>query len=576
MNHAVTMSSATLKRCAVYTRKSTEEGLDQEFNSIDAQREAGMAFIESQRHEGWVAVSDRYDDAAFSGGNMERPGLKRLLKDIEAGKVDCIVTYKIDRLTRSLPDFAKMVEIFDQHKVSFVSVTQQFNTTTSMGRLTLNILLSFAQFERELTSERIRDKFLASRKKGMWMGGSEPLGYVVEDKKLKIHEKEAELVQFIFKRFTQTGSATLLAKELNKKGHTTKKRVLKSGKTQGGQPFNKGSLAKILHNVTYIGKVAHKGSVYDGMHEGIIEERQWDQVQSIFKQNDRGRSNNTKMNTSALLTGLLYTKDGHAMSPTHTRKKGKQYRYYTTAKAIKHGYGECDLRQIPAGEIEEIAINQIHEILKTPEVIMGTVKAADGNINEKEVVTAVNRLEPVWRQLFPTEQARVLSLLLVKVIVDVDGIDFYIRLNGLSSLATEVEDQIVEPAANDDDKTYHVHVPVTLKRRDGRKRVVVPDDEEFLPAQKPKPLTGLQKALIQAYRWQGWLDDGKYRSTAAIAKKEKIDPSYVQRILKYALLAPDLVESILHDQVADGLAARNLSGNIPVVWEEQQLFLKLV
>lgn len=393
-------------------------------------------------------------------------------------------------------------------------------------------------------------------------------------KKLVIHEAESKIVQYIFKRFVKIGSGTELVKDLNEKGYKTKKRQLKNGGHQGDKPFTKGSLYKILNNVTYLGKVEHKGEVYDGVHEAIIDQRLWDQVQSILAKNYRGRSNHTRMKTPALLKGLLFTKDGHAMSPSHNRKNGKLYRYYLTAKAAKLSHEECDLRQIPAGEIEEIAINQIHEILRSPEMIMRTQQATEIDAHEQEIMKALRQLEPVWMQLFPTEQARIIQLLIEKIIVDTDGIDFYIRLNGLTSLATEVDDQIIDPSQEDSEKTYHTHVSITLKRRDGRKCIVVPDDDEFTPVQTPKPLTGIQKILIQAHRWQGWLDEGKYSSSVQIAKKEKVDPRYVQRVLKYAILAPDLVESILHDQVPDGLATRHLTGNIPAKWNEQRKILE--
>ena len=570
-------ASKQKRRCAVYTRKSHEEGLDMEFNSIDAQRESGLAFIESQRREGWIGLDDRYDDPAYTGGNMDRPGLQRLLRDVEDGKVDCIVVYKIDRLTRSLADFAKMIEIFDAHEVSFVSVTQQFNTTTSMGRLTLNILLSFAQFEREMTSERIRDKFLASRKKGMWMGGSIPLGYNIVDKKLVINKPEAEVVGFIFKRFTQLGSTKFLVRELNKRGNTTKKRILKNGRAQGGLPFNKGSLYKILNNCTYIGKVEHKGIVYPGVHDAIIDQRLWDNVHKILEKNYKGRGNHTRLCTPALLKGILSTKDGYAMTPTHNRKEGRLYRYYVSSKAAKHSYEECSIRQIPAGEIEEIVLNQVQQILRTPEMIMKTQTALGNNVDEKQIINGLRLLDPVWAELFPTEQARIIKLLIEKVIVDVDGLDFYIRLNGLASLAAEVDDNIVSPNQDNNEISFHIHVPVSLKRRDGRKTIVVPQDGEFTPTQVQKPITGLQKLLVQAHRWQGWMDSGKHRSATTIAQKENVDPRYVQRVLRYALLAPDIIEAILYDQIPDGLAARNITNAaIPFDWTEQRVMFGLI
>jgi DNA invertase Pin-like site-specific DNA recombinase len=276
-------------RCVIYTRKSSEEGLEMQFNSLDAQREAAMAYIKSQKHEGWLLVPDRYDDGGFSGGSMERPGLQRLLRDVEAGRIDVVVVYKVDRLSRALGDFARIVELFERHNVSFVSVTQQFNTTTSMGRLTLNILLSFAQFEREVIGERIRDKFAASRRRGM--GGIPPLGYDVPDRKLEVNESEAELVRLIFGRFLQLGSATELARELRSAGHTTKRWTTQDGKHRPGKPIDKGSIYKILANRVYLGEAVHKGVSHPGEHEAIVERDVWDKVHDILDGNARRRGN---------------------------------------------------------------------------------------------------------------------------------------------------------------------------------------------------------------------------------------------------------------------------------------------
>src|SRR4051794_5086946 len=305
-------------RCAVYTRKSSEEGLEQEFNSLDAQRESCEAYVASQRPEGWLLVPDRYDDGGFSGGTLDRPALKRLMADIEEGRVDVVVVYKIDRLSRSLMDFARLVEVFDRTGVTFVSVTQSFNTTTSMGRLTLNVLLSFAQFEREVIGERIRDKFAASRAKGMWMGGWAPLGYDVKERKLVLNEAEAETVRMVFERFVKIGSATALALALRREGVTTKQRKL----------VNKGSLYKLLNNLIYVGEAVYKGRSYPGEHAAIIDRALWDKVHAIMGESLRRRAANTRAQTPALLKGLMFGPDGAAMSPSHTRRRGRLYRYY--------------------------------------------------------------------------------------------------------------------------------------------------------------------------------------------------------------------------------------------------------
>jgi site-specific DNA recombinase len=317
-------------RCAVYTRKSTEEGLDhQTFNTLDAQRESCEAFIASQKQEGWILIPDHYDDPGFSGGNLERPALKRLMRDIEEGRVDCLVTYKIDRLSRALMDFAKLVEIFDRCSVTFVSVTQSFNTTTSMGRLTLNMLLSFAQYEREITAERIRDKFAASRKKGMWMGGRPPLGYNVQNKRLMVNHQEAEHVRHIYRRFLEIGSATLLVKELSTSGIHAKSRTMKNGEFRPGRPLDKGTLYTILNNRTYLGEVVYKEEIYPGEQDAIIDQNLWDRVHTILATNRHTRANNTRSQSSAPLKGII--RCGHcdrSMRPSHTKKKNTLYRYY--------------------------------------------------------------------------------------------------------------------------------------------------------------------------------------------------------------------------------------------------------
>jgi site-specific DNA recombinase len=297
-------------RCAVYTRVSTDERLDMEFNSLDAQREAALAYIASQKHEGWILVGDRYDDGGFSGGTMERPALRRLLRDVHSGVFDVIVVYKVDRLSRSLTDFARIVEVFEKNKASFVSITQQFNTTTSMGRLTLNILLSFAQFEREVIGERIRDKFAASRRKGMWMGGVPPLGYDVRDRKLVLNETEAELVRLIFVRFLRVGSATKLARELRQAGHTTKCWTTQDSKHRPGKPIDKGSIYKILNNRVYLGEAVHKGTPHSGEHAAIIDRATWDKVHAILAENAVVRANGTRAQTPALLRGLIFAPGG--------------------------------------------------------------------------------------------------------------------------------------------------------------------------------------------------------------------------------------------------------------------------
>ncbi len=419
------------RRCAIYTRKSSEEGLEQEFNSLHAQREACEAYIASQRSEGWVLVRDQYDDGGISGGTLERPGLKRLLQDIEDGLVDVVVVYKIDRLSRSLADFAKLVEVFDRNGVTFVSVTQSFNTTTSMGRLTLNILLSFAQFEREVTAERIRDKIAASRRKGIWMGGVPPFGYRVENRRLVRDGERAEQALWIFSRFLAVGSGTVLAQETQQRG------IL----TRTGRPLDKKAIYRMLSNRTYLGEAPFKGESYPGEHDAIIDRETWDRVHAILKESPRKRAARTRADTPALLKGLLYGPDGAAFSPTHTRKGDRLYRYYVSQTVLKHGAGSCPVGRVPAGEIEAAVIDQLRAVFRQPEIVAGTWKAArthaDG-ITESNARAALQQLEPLWDELFSAEQARIVALLVERVDIGTDGLNVRLRFNGLSGLAREM------------------------------------------------------------------------------------------------------------------------------------------
>ncbi|MFD1985674.1 recombinase family protein [Mesorhizobium newzealandense] len=418
-------------RCAVYTRKSSEEGLDMEFNSLDAQREACESYVASQRSEGWVLVPDRYDDGGISGATLERPGLKRLLRDVEAGLVDVVVVYKIDRLSRSLTDFSRLVELFEANSVTFVSITQSFNTTTSMGRLTLNILLSFAQFEREVIGERIRDKFAASRRKGMWMGGNVPFGYRVENRKLLIQDEEAAIVRSIFERFLRIGSATILARTLNAEGLRRK----------NGKAFDKGLLYKLLSNRVYIGEAVHKGTSYPGEHQPIVSQDLWDNVRSIVAESPSKRAGQSRRQTPALLKGLIFAPSGYAMTPAHTRKKGRLYRYYVTTSVQKLGPETCSVRRLPAGEIEAAVIDQVRVLLRSPEMIVKTWAAArkdSDEISETEVRDALVQFDSLWEELFPAEQARIIQLLVERINVDVDGITIRLRTEGIASVITEL------------------------------------------------------------------------------------------------------------------------------------------
>ncbi|NMG31840.1 recombinase family protein [Aromatoleum evansii] len=424
----------TKKRCAVYARVSTDERLDQSFNSIDAQREAGRAYVVSQRAEGWSLAADDYLDPGFSGGNMERPGLKRLMADIEAGGVDIVIVYKIDRLTRSLTDFSRMIEVFERHGVSFVSVTQQFNTTTSMGRLMLNVLLSFAQFEREVTGERIRDKIAASKRKGMWMGGVVPLGYRVEARQLVIEPGEAKLVRRIFERFVVCRSTTDLVRTLAAEKITSRR----------GTPFSKQGLHKILSNRLYLGEISHKGQTYPGQHTALIDEALWNTVQAIFAENLNVRRTDTwaRRVDEALLRGLLFTADGERLQPSFTTKaSGRRYRYYVPRRTLRYGAGKHPIGMLPAESIEQMVLAQVHEALAAPEVVQAVCNAAREQglpLGEPEVVLALRNLASVWRQLFFAEQRRIVHLLIERVILSDEALEILWRASGWHDLVGEL------------------------------------------------------------------------------------------------------------------------------------------
>ena len=436
---AETVTPIRKYRCAVYTRVSTDENLDQAYNSLHAQKDSGLAYIRSQQAEGWDLIPDDYDDAGFSGGTLDRPALKRLIADVKADRVDVIVTYKLDRLSRSLMDFAKLVEIFEAHGVTFVSVTQSFNTTTSMGRLTLHILLSFAQFEREVIGERIRDKFAASRARGLWMGGKIPFGFDVKDRKLVVNVTEAAIVRRVFEGFIETGSGTKLTQALHIEGVTTR----------SGKPIDKGVIYKMLSNRVYAGEVEHKGIAYSGEHEAIIDRDLWDQVHAILHESPRARSNKNRAQSPALLRGLIFDTSGRALSPTFTRRRGRLYRYYVNQAVLKAtDDGDSNLvRRIPAAEIETAVIEQMRVMLRQPELLIGTWLAAREelpDLTENGVREALWQLDPLWDQLFPAERNRIVRLLIERVEVGSAGADIRLRIEGLTSLVKDLGVQTLD------------------------------------------------------------------------------------------------------------------------------------
>jgi site-specific DNA recombinase len=419
------VKTRTKIRCAVYTRKSTEEGLDKEFNSLDAQREAATAYIASQRHEGWVCLPQRYDDGGFTGGNMDRPALQRLLADIGAGKIDCVTVYKVDRMSRSLLDFAKMMEVFQQHNVAFVSVTQHFNTATSMGRLILNVLLSFAQFEREIISERTRDKIAAARRKGKWSGGHPVLGYDVDPRtfKLVVNEPEAERVRAIFALYLRHGTLAAAVVKLSQLGWTNKRWVTRRGHERGGKLFTKASLHKLLTNVAYAGQVRYKTEVHPGEHAKLIEEPLWQRVQASLQQNRQGALIPKHGHSGATLKGLLHCAVcGHRMIHTHALKNGSRYRYYL----CRGDNGHADHRYVPAPPLEGHVVEQVRAVANR-QTADGLLPNGDAEVDSM-LSTVALLFDPAWDAVSPQEQSCVLRRLVERVDCNAMTGDVSIRL----------------------------------------------------------------------------------------------------------------------------------------------------
>ena len=455
-------------RCAIYTRKSSEEGLDQDFNSLDAQREACEAFVLSQKHEGWTALPEMYDDGGVSGATMERPALKRLLSDIERGRVNTVVVYKVDRLTRSLGDFAKIVEAFDAHGVSFISVTQQFNTTTSMGRLTLNMLLSFAQFEREVTGERIRDKIAASKQKGMWMGGMVPLGYDAEDRKLVINAREAETVRHIYRRYAELGSVRTLKNELDRDGIVSKRRVDRYGHPTGGKPLARGALYLMLQNRIHRGEIVHKDKSYPGQHQAIVDLDLWDQVQEGLAANRVARKNGAAAQEPSLLAGLIFDDGGERMTATHARKKGRRYRYYVTHSLIKRGRPTASeaARRVPAGEIERLVEARITAFLEDEGALHGALAEKIAQAHEIEILIAnATTLAARWPRMPSAKKRQLFQNLIARVIMKPQGLEIGIRTAGLAEfLRSGGESAAYELTAPPDEPVLVLVIAARLKR----------------------------------------------------------------------------------------------------------------
>lgn len=426
--------SNAIIRCAIYTRKSSEEGLEQDFNSLDAQRISAEKYIQSQAGKGWIVIPKHYDDGGFSGGNMNRPALNELLNDIERKQIDCVVTYKLDRLSRSLLDFASIMNTFDSNNVMFDTVTESFSSASSSGRLMLNMLLSFAQYERELTGERIRDKFAESKKKGMWMGGYPPLGYNVNDRKLLINEEEAKVVKLIYERFIETESCTVIVNELNRNGYRSKARSHTTKRNNGEKLYSKTTVRRILENPYYKGYVSHKGNLYKGQHETIVNEETWSKVQEIFAKNRNTK--HQKKSSPYPLKGLLKCGScGSTMTPTCCNNHGLKYRYYTCNRHFRSKSCEFALKNVPAEALEATVTEEVLLKLKSPEVMLKIQELAKENtIDETHLQSSLKNINETWKYLYPQEQSRIMKLLINFIELREDGLNIQMNMDGFNAL----------------------------------------------------------------------------------------------------------------------------------------------
>ncbi|HEY8008468.1 MAG TPA: recombinase family protein [Methylocella sp.] len=493
--------SAIKARCAIYTRKSSEEGLEQAFNSLDAQREACAAFILSQKHEGWTVLSTLYDDGGFSGGTMERPALKRLMADIEAGQIDVVVVYKVDRLTRALSDFAKLVDVFDRRGVSFVSITQQLNTTTSMGRLTLNVLLSFAQFEREVTGERIRDKVAASKKKGMWMGGMPPLGYDVKNRKLVVNGDEARIVVDIYRRYLALKSVHALRDELADAGIKSKRRMRPNGTEYGGQTFSRGALYLILQNQLYRGEISHKSNTYPGEHHAIVDKSLWDDVQAVLAANRVERTTGARASHPSLLTGMVFDETGERLTPTHAVKKGTRYRYYVSTSLLTGARkNRSSGRRIPAGNLEGLVITRLRSFLADPGAILDAIdkESHSGSACSQQIERGRQLAESSGAGAPDTVNAMLMALL-CRVEIRSDRVDIALSRSRLAELLAGLIDLTMQHQAptNAPGDFLTLTVPVSLMRIGRELRMLVENTEDQTPADP-----SLLRILVRAHAIQ--------------------------------------------------------------------------
>ncbi len=559
-------------RCAIYTRKSSEEGLEQDFNSLDAQREAGEAYIKSQKHEGWELIDTKYDDGGYSGGNMDRPALKKLLADIQAGKIDVVVVYKVDRLSRALNDFAKIVDVFDKQNVSFVSVTQQFNTTTSMGRLTLNMLLSFAQFEREVTGERIRDKIAASKKKGMWMGGFVPLGYICQDRKLLIEPAEAEIVKYIFKKYAERAdNETLpgLLDELKAKGYRNKSWVTEAGKHCGGKDFKLNKIYSLLNNQFYIGRIKHKDKIYDGQHKAIISQELWDKVQSKMNKFTIIKTQNHN-DERPKLYGKLYDYHGNLMTSSYSYKYSKagryKMKYYINREIYKNGKTNSEFKRIRSDHIDVIVMEVTSTVLN--ELIAGISKSK----NPELATMILKQLQAI--KLTP-------AAFLSKIILFPQHLELLMVLDIKDQLLSEPAlSEVSQVLSSDSEVTTSTEYIMKIKsnipisyRRLGGKLCIIKDgieSEEGIEAQGCYPEDKTFIFIAKSFYWNRQVKQGVHKYSRHISALDNHSVEYVKRSLLQRYLSPKILEEITSSKNAKQIGVDQLMNFNHWCWEEQE------
>jgi DNA invertase Pin-like site-specific DNA recombinase len=558
------MQNPKSKQCAIYTRKSSENGLEQSFNSLHAQREACEAYVKSQAHEGWVLRPTEYDDGGISGGHMERPALHQLIEDIKINLVNVVVVYKVDRLSRSLADFVQLVRLFDEHEVSFVSITQHFNTSSSMGRLTLNVLLSFAQFEREVTSERIRDKIAASKRKGMWMGGSVPLGYDVNERRLIISESEAETVRHIYARYLILGCVRKLKRELDTQGYVSK--LHRNGR--GGKQFSRGALYTLLRNPLYVGRVKHKNHVFDGQHASIVNDEIWSAVQNLLNTNKAISSKRSKAKAPSLLAGLLFDDRGNRMSPTHTTKGKRRYRYYVNQALVKfEGGNAASIKRVPANEIEEQVLEQIKTFLNQPDQLLQTYDLGQASIPHKRaLIDSALKLTELFNTSDQPKLIEVLNRLVDKVEISDRELKIHVRLNELHIVLSPSGDTGIQ--VEQSPQTIVLHSPTELKRCGIECRLIIGNRTQL--NSHPGSVEAIQKAVAKALEWSDALLSGKARTVTELAEKEGLSQRYLSSLIHLSLLAPDIIERVADGQIPPGLSLGKLTKDFPWDWADQR------